>query len=206
MSWWLSLILVVNGCLPTFVPPAYYYTHQTYLEGVAPVRDIPVYLDTAFTQQEQMDIQRAVDQWNFALNGRVVIHLVSTSFDMGLSDINQAMSHHGWIIHKIHQDNMLIPAGTVQSDGSLHDVCAWVDHIGGMEMWIISEKVQPTWMFGVAMHEIGHLLGAEHQGKLLMSPVFNMYHYQCVDRATMQQVAVYLGLDLGQVNYCIVED
>ena len=206
MSWWIALVLLINSCLPSFVPPQYYYTHQVYLQDVAPVRQVPVYLDKAFTQQEQLDLQTAIDQWNFALNGRVVIHVVANDFDMGMSDIHAAMDQHGWIIHKIDQTNPMIPASVTQSDGSIHDTCAWVDKVGGMDMWIIMDRIPETWVFSIAMHEIGHLLGAEHQGNLLMSPVFNMYKYQCVDLETMRQVAGHLDLDMGQVNYCRVED
>jgi len=192
--------MLLASCIPTFVPPQYYYTHNTYYDH--PSKVILVYVDGDFGEADRVEMQKAIDQWNFALNGRVRIEVKTWDFNMGNSDIKEAMGNGGWMIHKIDSTNPMIIAGTTNKDGTVMETCAWVNHVGGNEMWIVRDRIQSTWVFGIMMHELGHLLGADHNGKLLMAPVYNAFDYRCVDYDTMVMVTDHLALSIGSVNYC----
>lgn len=189
------------GCLPSFVPPQFYYTHNG-VPASHPDRVIQVYISQEISFSDTLEIQRAIDQWNYALNGHIDIQIVSTNFNMDMTEIRYAMDHGHWIIQQITKDNSMVPAKITHDNGTVSDTAAFVNHVGGNCMYLVRDSMMDSWVYGVTLHEMGHLLGAQHNGKLLMAPIFNAYDYQCIDRGTMEQVANYLGLSMDQVNYC----
>lgn len=76
-------------------------------------------------------------------------------------------------------------------------------HIGtGHEIYFLEEKVGIDRIRQVALHEIGHILGAHHTDGGLMIHQYNKYSYDCVDQNTATQVAAYRGLNINKMNWC----
>ena len=69
-------------------------------------------------------------------------------------------------------------------------------------MWIVRDRLRNEWVTGVVLHELAHMLGAEHDEVYLMQPHFKWEDYRCVDKWTMMQVAKYQHISMGSLNYC----
>lgn len=52
------------------------------------------------------------------------------------------------------------------------------------------------------LHEIGHLLGANHQGRTLMDPFIYPDISTCPDKPTVSQVTVKWNMRIEQLTYC----
>ena len=70
-------------------------------------------------------------------------------------------------------------------------------------MYLVRDRLSNDMVFGVTLHEIGHLLGSPHVGKRLMYPHFTRARNQCIDFDSMWAVASYWGLPTDRLNYCV---
>jgi hypothetical protein len=196
-----GFLLLVGGslmaCQSSF---ALEYQYTTVSPGVnAPRRIIPIWIDGDFGTADQVAIGDAVSAWNHALNGYVVLQVVDNNFRMEPSKIVLQVRQGGWLFLKIKGDNPIIPVPPVVGE----KVVGFTNMIGGTHLYIIRERLYNEDVFGIALHEIGHLLGAGHKGDKLMHPQYTRVRYQCVDKETMQQVAEYQHLDAEHLNYCV---
>jgi hypothetical protein len=165
------------------------------------LRVIHIWIDKEFYAADQLALDDAIRQWNFALNGYVKLEIVSTTFDMEPEIIQRANLERGWLIMKVHSGNSIIPDQSDKGQVKYYTL-AWVNDIGGNHMWMVRDRLKNEWMTGVALHEIGHMLGALHDNVYLMQPHFNWEDYRCVDYATLKQVADYQHIPMGSLNYC----
>ena len=148
-------------------------------------------IDVNFTPQEKTGIKRGIDQWNYALNGLIEIKVISETFNMEI-DILRSQGAHDWVIMKTDESNPMIDKP---------DTLGFVDYIGGNKIWIVMERMDVTWVAGVTMHEIGHLLGLKHSENL-MAPRYQWNQARCVDYEAVQQLSQVKKIDLGDLNYC----
>jgi hypothetical protein len=186
---WLFLIITLTGCASHF--GEYRYTRNG-REEIG--KEYIMYVDSSFGEMDMIEIDNAVNQWNYSLNGAIRIKMVR---GQGSSEGNS------WIIKKIDSKYNSIP--DFWRDGRKYYVLAWANKIGGDKVYVIRDRVISRWIHGLMMHEIGHLLGADHDSGHLMKYVFNENEYRCIDYTTMKQVATYNGLDLRRLNYCTYE-
>lgn len=196
------LCILCSGCaLFLSQPPIlgeYNYIHARQYTG--PVnREIPIWVSKDLGEADKIEISRAVEQWNFVLNGYVHLDIVDTHFDMEISAIKESVKKGGWLIMPIDSKSSLIPIQTKPGLWTL----AFVESIGGSHMYLVRERLGNEDVFGVVMHEIGHLLGAPHVGHKLMFNIFTRYRYQCVDYETAKAVAEYQGIAPEDLNYCV---
>lgn len=161
-------------------------------------RVIPVWIDGNFDAMDKEDIGWAISQWNYALNGEIVIEVEDINFDMDVKVLGEVKSRGGWVILKIDRKSKLI------MDEYGYMTLAFVNDIGGNEMYIVRDRILDG-LGHVAMHEMGHLLGAEHDGGYLMQPHYSGEIYGCIDYFTMTQVARKQGIVPARMNYCIYE-
>lgn len=189
MRWWFLLILVL-GCAS--VPRDFRYVSLG-ASASQPQQEHYIYLDKNFGEMDRLSIGDAVRQWNYALNGHVKITIVDTAFDMEVEKI-QGMGASDWMILKIDSSN-----GMVVDDRML----AYVDKVGGRKMWIIRDRIQNEWVGGIVMHEMGHLLGIQHDDVYLMQKSYKWAEFRCIDYGTARLAARQLGLNIKQLNYCI---
>lgn len=209
---WLGLLLIgigigFLGCgiLKTLggepVLGQYDYIHAVPHGGVYN-REIPIWIDHDFGEADQIEIAKAVEQWNFVLNNYVHLVIVDTHFNMEISKITESVKTGGWLIMKLQSIDSLVP---IPAEPGLWTL-AFVEHIGGSHMYLVRDRLANEDIFGVTMHEIGHLLGSSHVGTRLMYYKFSRVGYQCVDHETAVAVAEHNGLAAEDLNYCVDRD
>lgn len=184
-------------------PVTHYYYVDTPSSTAAPIRTIPIWVDTQFSTLDKENIVKGIEQWNRALNGYIKLQVVNTDFDMEQGVIDQVMlKGNGWLILKIDSSNSI-----VHDDGS-NLTLAFVNEIGagGNRVYFVRDRLPDWWMEGVTMHEIGHLLGSVHHQHYLMRAVYHPDETHCVDQATMENVAKYQHLPMAHLRYCIYKD
>ena len=81
------------------------------------------------------------------------------------------------------------------------DMLGFANKIGGEDIYLIRDKIEDNCIFGVTMHEIGHLLGVEHKEDGLMHKNFDRVRGLGIDKATMDDIAERYGFDV--YNYMI---
>jgi hypothetical protein len=150
---------------------------------------VPLIVTDSFSLYERAKIQRAVNEWNVALNGFVRFEVVP--------DANKVTSRvrERWLISsKPGGQNTGLPATLAATYP--------VTGVGGL-MVVYVERIGRRDLGGVVMHELGHVLGLGHnpQGGL-MAAHYHPTSQQCVDRATVEAVAARRGLPLAQLNWC----
>ena len=173
------------------------YTHQEAYAG-APIRVFPIWVDKNFGEADKLVIADAVAAWNYGLNGTMRLDVVDWQFDMEVDKIVSQVNSGGWLFLKIDHLNPLIP----DNDPGFHTL-GFTETVGGHHMYLVRDRLSNDMVFGVTLHEIGHLLGSPHVGKRLMYPHFTRARNQCIDFDSMWAVASYWGLPTDRLNYCV---
>jgi predicted Zn-dependent protease len=151
-------------------------------------------VDRNFPKTQQQEILKAINEWNVALNGQMVLQVVDLDFDMEVDKITRVMNENGIMILSVPSYGAVM---RLIDDGSL---AGKTDRIGGNVVYILNDRVNEKTINVIALHEIGHLLGAEHSGQGLMR---SSYHPNlCIDKETIEQVARFNGIDVNKMNYC----
>lgn len=195
------LMLLASISCAGHTPMPFHYI-QTFGYSAIPLKVIPVWVDEQFGAADKVAIDNAISQWNYALNGYVRIQVISMHFDMEVDVLRRVMAGDGWVILKIRSDNIMVDDGPLRDGKPAYHTLAWVNDIGGNRMYVVRDRLYNDWMTGVALHEMGHLLGASHDDAYLMGPRFNWEDYRCIDYAALYRVAEYQHLPMGRLNYC----
>lgn len=193
----------IVGCATLSQPRMgrYYYTQRA-LNQSQPVRVIPIWIDKDFGEADKVAIDDAVQAWNYAMNGYVRLKVVDTAFDMEVDKIVSQVKQNGWLFMKIKSDNKMIPD---QKEKGFWTI-GFVERIGGNHMYLVRDRLANEDVFGVTLHEIGHLMGSGHTGERLMYPHYTRARFQCIDYVTIKTVAGYFNLPLENLNYCMDKD
>jgi hypothetical protein len=197
----LMILMVIIGCVSCLghqPPPFHYVQHNGY--SPLALRYIPVYVDKDFGELDKLAIDDAVRQWNFAMNGYVKLEVQSQPFDMEIDIIRKCLSGGCWMIMKIDSLNPMV--GAVDPTPETRTL-AWANDIGGNRVYVIRDRIQNKWMTGIMLHEMGHLLGAQHDNVYLMRPHFNWEDYRCVDYQALKLVAEAQHIPMEHLNYCV---
>jgi hypothetical protein len=181
--------IVCVGCAGT-----YRYTHFPINSNVSGT--YPVYVDKRLSGDD-VEIDAAIAAWNYALNGKMALTVVDWSFDMDPTEQQEAISRNGFLILRIDGDNPTIP-----DSAPGYWTLGFVPAIGNHWIYLVRQRVDYRRIKYLTMHEIGHALGARHRQSGLMSRYYNS-GYKCVDYLTVEQVAAYMGWDVGGMNYCL---
>jgi hypothetical protein len=142
-----------------------------------------------FSVHERAKILRAVNEWNVALNGFIRFEIMAENNGA----LPGAREH--WVITSkqgLHTAGSSIAlAATYFAPGVGGVMAIYVDRIGRRDLG------------GVAMHELGHVLGLGHSGKGgLMAAQYHPTSQRCVDRATIEAVAAKYALQSMRLNWC----
>jgi hypothetical protein len=144
-----------------------------------------VYLE-GFNLEDRGIIVRVIGEWNYALNGGIILQLVD-------KECNNC-----WYIIKLDSGCQMV----IDFDRSHeYETLAWANEVGGDRIYVIRDRLSLDSEAGVIRHEIGHLLGAVHAGRRLMTPTYDYGRYICIDKLTTDMVSVYMGIE--GMNYCI---
>jgi hypothetical protein len=81
------------------------------------------------------------------------------------------------------------------------NVLAWVPDLGTQIIYLVRGKYEkdPT---GIIMHEIGHMLGAQHVEGTLMNSTYDKILYSCPDKFTVAQIAAWNKINLSILSWC----
>jgi hypothetical protein len=179
-----------TGCVSN--TPTYTYTDKPIYLGENKL--VWVFIDQHFDPFEKMQISEALASWNKALNGYIELKPV-------LNVVQEHQPDHpgdnDWVIQKVVPRAEVFPKVDAGSR-----VLGVADSVGGHYIFLASDVISIANLYYVSMHEMGHLLGAQHQSKDLMSPHFNKEHFHCIDAQTIMQVAKAQKLPLKDLNFC----
>jgi len=197
---WLVLISLLCSCIFIGGVHPYIYTEREYHSSVT--REIPIWVDRDFGAGDGVEIFKAISAWNYVLNGYIHLRVVDMSFDMEVSKIKEQIREGGWLIMKTNSGNRMIPVAS----NSENRIIGWSDHVGGNRIWLIRDRMFNDDVFGICLHEMGHLLGSRHVGHRLMDPIYTRDKFSCVDVDSMESVARYNHLPADRLNYCVLQD
>jgi hypothetical protein len=185
----LFLLWLMVSC---YTPVVQYTSHPAF-----PVTEkvIPVYIDIYFSQDDKMSIQDAIDQWNYSLNGLIVLEIKSDKFDMDPDELKYIIATHGLMIFKINSDNY-----HVDNDAEL----AFVNDLSGNELFLIRDRMSSADVKGITLHELGHVLGLTHLDQGIMRPNFHAEDINCIDKFAIDQLSSHLLIPSDRFNYCVV--
>ncbi len=193
------LVMVIGTDCGPISPPSFRYIKTIGAEH--PSKTISIWADKNFGEADRVEIDDAISQWNFALNGVIQLRVISYDFDMEPEILSRVMvKGDGWLFLKISGSSTFI------HDSQGATTLAFVNEVGGNRLYIIRDRVANEWVRGVVMHEIGHLLGATHDNIYLMGKYYNFTYYRCIDEGTIKMVAEYEHIPVSKLNYCIYEE
>lgn len=196
----LFVMVMLVSCVGSFNRlGSYQYTHRDVYTGIG--RTIPIWVDVRFGEADQISIDDAVNQWNYALNGYIKLDIVDSSFDMESSKIDEQRRLNGWLIMKIDSKSKFVPESA--KPGTV--VLGFVNEIGGNYLYLVRDRIGNNDVFGIMLHELAHLLSAKHNDDGLMYPIYTRAGFQCIDYNALNEVAEAEKLPMERLNYCINE-
>jgi hypothetical protein len=200
----LLVAAIALSCLPAYAaverdrsapPPSYRYTDHP--SRVSTGRTVMLYIDGDFGETERQRIASAVRQWNYVLNGFVQFRTSLLPDSASSSTAAQIRRAGGWIVARVDSRHPI----THQSEGR-HALAVTTGGRGGF-VYVISDRLGSRDLTGIVMHELGHVLGAGHDGAGLMAPVYDDASGHCIDHDAVAMVATAQHLPLAQLNWCM---
>lgn len=198
--------IILYGCGPT--PFNHTYTAVPSNPNLQVKRYVPIYIDKEFSVEDKLAIERAIEQWNYVLNGQIVLRVTTYNFDMEPELILQSQQEKGWLFLKVDSLNSTIPDKYPLEQCRHISGCtitlAWVNEINGNVMKLVRDRMKSDDVEYVVLHEISHLLGNPHNNDRasLMYPHYSKFSYYCVDGDSAFRVARLYGLDKRYINFC----
>lgn len=168
---------------------------------------IPLYIDQRFTPEQDREIEFAVLEWNYILNGYLKIEIVDWHYILGSPKAgiiaNQiGKTQQGIVLLALNADDPIV--AMYHADGFL----AFVDVVGDAAhtLVMIRDRMGTRPWHMILMHELGHALGAQHVNTTsLMFPVTDGdLMLNCADKITVAQIATYHHLNIEHLNYCSI--
>lgn len=177
--------------------------HEVLYPMVEP-RVVKVFVDSTFGVDEVDQIEDALERWNYTLNGVITFQLESRSLMMEQSLLGQIVERGDYIVFSITSAQSTVSDTISYKDGKevRSRTLAYCDKIGGHYVYLLMDRLSLSNMRWVMMHEIGHLLGVEHQADGLMYRYYRGNNYRCVDYRTLEQVARAQKINLSQLRGC----
>lgn len=194
----ISILSINCGKQPNLINPIY-IKQET---GITPLNIIPVYIDIKFCNSEKKLIKKAIDNWNDALNGYLVLKVVGLEFKETPKAIDDIIKNKSYVILRAYSSDEIIKERDINDNENV--IVGLANKLGGNVMHLVMDRLTEKDIMEITMHELGHLLGADHTDeKYLMSIIYNKERYKCVDLFTIKQVAEYWHLPIRRMNYCI---
>jgi len=200
----LLFLLMLGGCLGpdylvTSIGPSapeeaanlhehepHYTSHRS---AAAKPEIVRIAIDEQFNMYQRAKILRAVNEWNYVLNGFV-------RFDIDPAADKGQM----WVIVPMLGGRPPPVQGTIFGHALAATQSA--PPIGGV-VTVYVDRVRGYDLTSVMRHELGHVLGLGHDPNgRLMSSRYTMSRQQCIDRAAAEAVAANRTLPPAELNWC----
>jgi hypothetical protein len=163
-----------------------YTTHRT---ATAKPEIVRIAIDDQFDMYQRAKILRAVNEWNYVLNG-------SVRFDIDPAADKEPV----WLIVPVLGGRPPPVRGTIFG----HALAATqaVQPLGGVVI-VYVDRVRGYDLAGVMRHELGHVLGLGHDPNgRLMSPRYTARNQQCIDLTAAEAIAANRKLPVEELNWC----
>lgn len=195
-----KLFVLLSLLLLACQPSNYFY--QIHNQQGKTISAVPIYLDEDWSKEEVASIETAINDWNIALNGQMVLEVkdehfkINSSPDPGLMIVKT--SEKSKIAHR--EDTVI--------------ALAWFDRGGGKRIYMVRDRLIPRgenhetpWemsdVSAVVRHELAHAMGVRHiKYNGLMAPVYDRDEYKCVDEQAALAVAAAQHLLSSEMKYC----
>lgn len=194
----ISLFFAFFGTSCGYVPK-YYYTRQAVPD--TPTLIMEVRVDKDFSDSEKREIDNALYQWNYVLNSHYQFEVIDWNYDATKLQNHEAYYNDAFYFVKINSKQLEKFDIKKDPDNPKPFVLGFAG-VGGTLLCVVADRLTQGDIYYVMMHEIAHLLGANHNKFRLMSPYLNYTDFQCVDEKTAIQVAKFLGLHKDDLNWC----
>jgi hypothetical protein len=149
---------------------------------------LPATIETAivgpFSDDHRTSIAQALGEWNRALNGVARFAPAPDPNGRGI-----------WAI-------VAIAKSPVQNR---HETLAEVKALpaGGGLLMIYLDRIRGRNLDGIMLHELGHVLGLQHEGSRgLMAAEYNPHDQKCVDYSAIAQLAALYALSVQKLRWC----
>jgi hypothetical protein len=169
------------------------YTHHAAIVAVSP-EVVRLRIDDGFSLYDRAKILRAINEWNFVLNGHMRFEVVAPDADGKPRPIKSA-----WALVPLKKSPMNLRGG------SNHEALAVTLGIpaGGGIMLVMLDRIGTRDLAGVMRHELGHVLGLGHDAHGgVMAAVYSPYDQGCIDRRAVQAIAAGRHLPVDGLNWC----
>lgn len=187
------IVIFLSACAGMQQIPRYNYTANKELKSG---RVIPIYIDYTFGEEDRLKMDEGIQQWNYALNGNIKLTVISWDYH-NKKETNQKIADDDGIII------IYLTSRDIWKKNYKVTTLAFADQVPGHYIYFIRDRIQkPADMKPILMHEIGHVLGAKHRKRYLMTETFHSQEWQCVDYETLKQVADVQEFDMKTGNYC----
>jgi hypothetical protein len=194
---------IALSCLPAsaatgrerVAPPSLNYTEHP--SRVSATRILALYIDSDFDENERERIVAGIRQWNYVLNGFLQFRASVLPDNASSATVAQIRRSGGWIVARVDSRHLIARQGVGRQA-----LAVTAGGRGGF-VYVISDRLGRRDMTGVVMHELGHVLGAGHDGAGLMAPVYSPGSARCIDRDAVAMVAAAQHLPLAQLNWCV---
>lgn len=189
--WVFMLALFLCSCAQ------YKFIYNTIEPSGHTVQIAPIYIEDTWDDIDRAQLHDAIDQWNVALNGTIILRIEDDHYNY-----TKAAPQNKLILLKISEQ-----AANRQEE---YIALAWTygsySGVGGNRIYFVRARMEWYDLRYVALHEIAHALGADHQKyRGLMSPTYNRTNYHCIDKPTLLQVAAYRHIPIDsllQLSIC----
>ena len=180
---------------------------------------IPIVIDSKFSSGEALAIKQAAREWNIVLNGQIKLefgehladgvdkkqHLYPDTFNSFADGQKLQGSYEntnlGWVIYHLDSNDSNLGSFGDISSGTL----AFVKGIDEHYVVVAADRMVGRSLKDVMMHEMAHLLGAEHiKIGSLEYPYYSAKQSDCIDKITVAQVAEVRKLDMKTLSYCLL--
>lgn len=191
----MPLWLFLSGCA---AQPHIHQATYHYSDNKAPKvqsLDIWVWIDNTFDDDDRASITDALGAWNKSLNGYITLLPVSNTLCQDRPEMPRDID---WVVTKVDPGSNSL-AKAIEGQITL----GTADFVGGHNIFLARDSMNPEDVYYVSLHEIGHLLGADHKGAQLMYPTYTQDGFHCIDYLTVWQVASHYNIPVTNVNYCM---
>jgi hypothetical protein len=151
-----------------------------------------------FTEAQEKQIEDALDEWNYTLNGYGHYDLVKKN----ANDIEVELALFGTLAT---DQGLVFTTVSVLDESVQPGVLAWVEDLGAHHVFVVSDRIGSRDFKTIVMHEMGHTLGLEHvdvRGSLMGAFYPANETGGCIDEVTAINVAAVHHWHVENMNYC----